>query len=130
LYTIENTLSSTPDYHEGGGVEVGEVFGDITDRKNKAADGKWTVNNSSTEFDIFSFSFNVANIDAFQNANQLALSWTMSCYNDAVTALITKTPSPTPIPVPAPASALLLLLSLAFMRIYKTQTTASTNISA
>jgi len=130
LYAIENTQSSTPDYHEGGGVEVGEVFGDITDRNNKAADGKWTVNNSSTEFDIFSFSFNVANIDAFQNAEQLALSWTMSCYNDAVTALITKTPGTTPIPVPAPASSLLLLLGLALMLILGKNTSAKAMFSA
>jgi len=130
LYAIDNTQSSTPDYHEGGGVEVGQVFGDVTDRNNKAAEGNWTVNNSSTDFDIFSFSFNVANIDAFQNADQLALSWTMSCYNDAVTALITKTPGTTPVPVPTPASGLLLLLGLTLMSLRKKATAVKASFSA
>ncbi len=130
LFAIDNTQSSTPDYHEGGGVEVGEVFGDVTDRNDKAGDGTWTVNNSSTDFDIFSFSFNVANIDAFQNADQLALSWTMSCYNDAVTALITKTPGTDPVPVPTPASGLLLLLGLALMSLRKKSTAVKASFSA
>jgi len=130
LYAIDSTKSSTPGYHEGGGVEVGEVFGNVTDRNNKASDGTWTVNNSSTDFDIFSFSFNVANIDAFQNADQLSLSWAMSCYNDAVTALITKTPGTDPVPVPTPASGLLLLLGLALMSIRNKATAVKASFSA
>lgn len=120
LYAINNTLSSTPDYHVGGGVEVGQVFGDVTDRNNKAGNGIWSVNNSSVDFDIFSFSFNVANIEAFQNADQLALSWTMSCYNDVVTALISKTSNP--VPVPLPATSLLLVLALLVLRKQSSQT--------
>lgn len=118
LYAINNTLSSAPDYHTGGGVEIGQVFGDVTDRNDKAADGTWTVQTQgadNTGFDIFSFSFNVANIEAFQNADQLALSWTMSCYNDVVTALITKDKSTGPVPVPTPASSALILLALALL---------------
>ncbi|WP_057832860.1 hypothetical protein [Colwellia sp. TT2012] len=130
LYAIDGTQSSTPDYHQGGGVEVGQVFGNVADRNNKAAAGSWTVNNSSTEFDIFSFSFNVANIDAFQNADQLALSWTMSCFNDVITALITKTPGTNPIPVPTPASSLLLLLGLALISFRKKSTVNKAGFSA
>lgn len=112
LYAINNTINSN-EYHPYGGVRDGEVFGDIIDRNDKAATGNWGVKNSSSDFDVFSFSFNVATIEAFQNADQLALSWTMSCYNDAVTALITKTKGS--VPVPTPTSSVLILLGLALL---------------
>lgn len=125
LYAISDTIAST-DYHTNGGVRTGEVFGDISNRNDKAANGTWSVNNSSNSFDIFSFSFNVANIEAFQNASQLSLSWAMSCYNDVVTASIDKNT----VAVPTPASALLLLLGLALIAFQRKNKTANNSFSA
>ncbi len=110
LYAISDTLTST-DYHNNGDVKQGEVFADINYRDPKAANGTWSVKNSSTDFDILSFSFNVANIDAFKNASQLSLSWAMSCFNDSVHGTIVKAKDNLN-QIPLPATSLLMLLAL------------------
>lgn len=112
LYEISDTVGST-DYHTNGGVRDGEVFADLSAGSSKAnaSNESWGVNNSRHDFDIFSFSFNVANIDAFQNASQLSLSWAMSCYNDVVTATIDKSS----IAVPLPTTSILLILALVIL---------------
>ena len=128
LYEISDTITSH-EYHVNNQFEhdPGAVFAQVDNTSNKVAGGTWGVNNSSVDFDVLSFSFNVANIEAFQNADQLSLSWAMSCYNDAVTAVIAK--ATTPINAPASASAL-LLLGLAMFSLQRKKQAEANNFSA
>ncbi len=132
LYEISNTLSVN-EYHNGTrwgnrNTKTGKILADIEDIDDKAASGTWGVNNSRRGFDILSFSFNVANIEAFQNAKQLSLSWAMSCFNDAVTGTISKATSN--IKVPLPTTSILFLLALTLMLVKQRKTLKHNTFSA
>jgi len=115
---IDSTISAKEYHNNSKSVEDGQILAGNTVGVGLQSD--WSVDRQNTganydNFDIISFSFNVNGIDAFQNASQLAFSWTMSCANDIVEGLVNVDRSGRPTSVPEPATFLLMLLALAFM---------------
>lgn len=118
LYYIGNNTKSADQYHgRTNGTQTGAVFAnDLTNKQNNA-NASWSIENgvaANNNWDVLSFTFNVNGISAFANADQLSLSWAMSCFNDVVSDTLAVTRNtPTTTPVPEPSSLVIFSLALA-----------------
>ena len=114
LYEIGSTKSASS-YHgfRNSNPTNGAIFGRSLGAN--LGSGSFSVNNVTyPSFDKISFAFNVG--DIFKDSSQIALSWAMSCYNDAVHGLVDVSASTGGggggTSVPEPQTLLLMLLGV------------------
>ena len=111
LFNIENSNTWTSrQWHSnnnGSAERNGIVSANTNGLTEINANSSWSVSNGK-----ISFSFNVANLDVFKNAQTLALSWAETCFNDDVHGTFDVKRGGIA-SVPEPATVVLMLLALA-----------------
>lgn len=123
LNEISSVVTSKEYHHNSSHVQTGDVMAGT--KVDSGVSSNWTVDRQNTgaqhnNFDKISFSFNVGNIQAFQDASQVAFSWAMSCANDVVNGVVDVTRSGKPnggggTSVPEPTTLVLMLMGFAFV---------------
>jgi hypothetical protein len=123
LYKINDTLSAKQYHGRRSSVEsgftpvVGVTTGASLGLGSLSVGTKYastTRNDANYGYDKISFVFNVG--DIFKDSSQIALSWAMTCYNDAVSGLVNVSNDGGGggggTPVPEPQTLLLMLLGI------------------
>jgi len=105
LYKIDKTYSST-DWHSGAERD-GIVSASTRGLTEIDSNSSWGVSQGK-----ISFSFNVAGLSVFTNAQSLALSWAETCFNDDVGETFAVRRNRPVVGVPEPGTVLLMLLAL------------------
>jgi len=110
LYEIDNTWSSR-DWHSNrnGSANRNGIVSANTSGLSEISNtnSSWSVSQGK-----ISFSFNVAGLSVFTNAQSLALSWAETCFNDDVSETFAVRRNRPVVDVPEPSTIILMTLAL------------------